>query len=610
MANRIKGITVEIGGDTTGLSKALSGVNKEIKSTQSQLKDVEKLLKLDPKNTELLEQKQSLLNQSVEETKKKLDALKEAEQQVQEQFQRGEVSQEQYDALQREIIATENELKNLEREASQSNATLAKIGAVAEDVSTKSGKFADATRGVSTAAGGALVAIGGMAYKAASAADDLNTLAKQTGLSTDTLQSAQYAADRVDVSFETFTGSIAKMTGKLRTNEEGFTALGIATRDANGNLLSSEEIFFNAADALSHISNETERDIAAQELFGKSAADLSGILDDGGAAFREYGDQAREMGLILDEETLNSLNAVNDEIDSIKADALASFAKAGAEALEALSPVLDDVADAISKVLEWIGNLDSGQIKFILSVLAIVAAISPIAGIVSKISGAVAAFTPILSVVGGALKGVFSIIAANPIILVITAIVAAVALLIANWDKVKAKAEELWNKVKTVFDNMKTKIGDTISSIKSFFGGLKLELPHIKLPHFSLTGKLSLSPPSVPHLSVSWYKKAMDNAMLLNSPTIFGASGGKLLGAGEAGTEVVSGANTLMNMIRNAVSENGGNGALLSELQKLNGNILNMAIVLDDGTVVGKLTEGFNASLGAAYISDSKRSLA
>lgn len=117
MADRIKGITVEIGGDTTGLSKALSGVNKEISSTQKELRDVERLLKLDPTNTNLLQQKQRLLAQAVGETKTKLDSLKQAEVQVQSQFKEGKVSQEQYEALQREIIATEQSLKKLESEA-------------------------------------------------------------------------------------------------------------------------------------------------------------------------------------------------------------------------------------------------------------------------------------------------------------------------------------------------------------------------------------------------------------------------------------------------------------------------------------------------------------
>jgi len=118
MADRIKGITVEIGGDTTGLSKALSGVNKEIGTTQKQLRDVERLLKLDPGNVTLLEQKQRLLADSVEQTKQKLDSLKSAEKQVQQQFAQGKVSQAQYDALQREIVATEADLRKAEKAAS------------------------------------------------------------------------------------------------------------------------------------------------------------------------------------------------------------------------------------------------------------------------------------------------------------------------------------------------------------------------------------------------------------------------------------------------------------------------------------------------------------
>ena len=106
MANRIKGITVEIGGDTTKLSKALEGVNKTIKNTQTQLKDVEKLLKLDPTNTELLSQKQRLLADSITTTKDKLATLKTAAEQANQALANGEISQEQYDALQREIVET------------------------------------------------------------------------------------------------------------------------------------------------------------------------------------------------------------------------------------------------------------------------------------------------------------------------------------------------------------------------------------------------------------------------------------------------------------------------------------------------------------------------
>lgn len=113
MASRIKGITIEIGGDTTGLKKALSDVDKSIRDTQSELKDVDRLLKIDPKNTELLSQKQKLLTQAIADTTDKLKVLREAEKQVQEQVKEGKASQAQYDALKREIVATEQAEKNL-----------------------------------------------------------------------------------------------------------------------------------------------------------------------------------------------------------------------------------------------------------------------------------------------------------------------------------------------------------------------------------------------------------------------------------------------------------------------------------------------------------------
>ena len=130
MANRIKGITVEIGGDTTGLDKALKSVNSTIKSTQSSLKDVNRLLKLDPSNTELLSQKQKLLKDAVGATKEKLDALKTAQEQAKQQLENGDLGQDKYDALQREIIETEQELRRLQEQAATTNAALEKMDAV------------------------------------------------------------------------------------------------------------------------------------------------------------------------------------------------------------------------------------------------------------------------------------------------------------------------------------------------------------------------------------------------------------------------------------------------------------------------------------------------
>lgn len=108
--------------------------------------------------------------------------------------------------------------------------------------------------------------------------------------------------------------------------------------------------------------------------------------------------------------------------------------------------------------------------------------------------------------------------------------------------------------IETPINAARDAVRNAIDKIKGFFN-FSWSLPRLKLPHISITGSFSLVPPRVPHFGISWYKKAMDTPMLLNNPTIFGAAGGSLLGAGEAGPEVVSGAATLMDMIRSVVDD-------------------------------------------------------
>lgn len=164
MAKKIKGIVLEIGGDTQPLNKALEGANKQSRDLQSELRQVERLLKLDPKNTELLAQKQKLLTDAVSNTKEKLDTLREAEKQVQEQFKRGEINEEQYRALQREIIKTEQELKKLEGQLKTTGMTAEQLGKKFKDTGSK---MSDIGKSMTTkvtapimAAGAGLVAVG------------------------------------------------------------------------------------------------------------------------------------------------------------------------------------------------------------------------------------------------------------------------------------------------------------------------------------------------------------------------------------------------------------------------------------------------------------------
>lgn len=167
MANLIKGLTIEIGGDTTKLGKALEDVNKKSRDISSELGEINRLLKMDPGNTDLLAQKQQVLAEAIENTGDKLETLKEAEKQVQEQFERGEASEEQLRALQREIIATEKKLATYERAAKETAETIENLGKESEnageglddtgeeakDASKKVDDFADAADDAGEASG-------------------------------------------------------------------------------------------------------------------------------------------------------------------------------------------------------------------------------------------------------------------------------------------------------------------------------------------------------------------------------------------------------------------------------------------------------------------------
>lgn len=545
--NRIKGITIEIGGNTTKLTDSLKNVDKSLKDTQSKLKDVNKLLKLDPSNIELLRQKHDLLSKAVDDTKKRQEELKKA---LEDAKNSGDTkySQEQQNALQRELIETTQDLKQLQDALNHSSPLL-------EAVSAKTGEWSEKTRKMSTAAAGLGAAMIGNAYSAALAVDDLNTLSKQTGFTVEELQKMQYASALVDVDFNTMTGSISKLTRNMANGSEAFSKLGISVKDEmTGQLRDANTVWYETLWALSKVENETQRDALAMELFGKSAADLSGIVDDGGVSLMSYGSEAEELGLILSQDNVDAANKFNDAMDQLKARTSAAFLEAGAALAETLVPALEKLVEIATQVLTWFANLDGGTQAFILTVLALVAAISPILGIISALTGAAAALNvamlPMIATIGG-------------IILAVGAVVAAGVLLYQNWDMIKQKASELWSSITTTFENIKTSISEKIESarqtvsdavekIKGIFN-FSWSLPPIKVPHFSVSGG---EPPwgimgkgSLPKISISWYRKAYDDAVLFNQPTIIPTIGG-LKGFGDGpGSELVIGVNKLREVI-------------------------------------------------------------
>ena len=462
-STKVRGITIELGADTSGLSKALKGVNTEIGKTQKDLKDVERLLKLDPSNTELLAQKQKLLSDRVEETKTKLDALKQAQESIDLSTEDG---QRQYDALTREIVSCENELRQAEQAASGFNATAQKISVAAGNMSQKFGALADKTRALSMAAGGALVGLAGLAVKAGQNADEINTLAKQTGVATDELQKMQYASDLIDVDVSTITGSLRKMKKNLDSNTEAFENLGVATKE-NGQFREITDIFYDTVEALGQIPNETERDIAAMDIFGKSADELAGIIDDGGASLKALGEEAENLGVIIPEEDLQRANELNDQLDRLKAEILPTITQLGIKVIEAIQPYLPAIQDAITKICDSLQNVSPQLVLIVGGILAATAALSPLFSFLSSLSSVIS------TVAGsaGSLSGAFAGISA-PILAIVAAIGSLAAAFIYLWntnEEFRNNITAIWTDLKAKFDEFGNGIVERLNALGGDF---------------------------------------------------------------------------------------------------------------------------------------------
>ena len=312
MAGKIRGITIQLDGDTSGLQKSLKETNKEIKNTQTQLKDVEKLLKLDPTNTELLRQKQELLGKAVGETESKLKNLKKAEDDM--KTKGIDKNSDAFMALQREIAETEQNLKSLKTQADTTTSGIQKIKDVSDKVGTAASTLADKTRGLSTAAAGLVAGLGAMGLKSVQTADELATLSARTGISTDMLQKFAFASDMVDVSTEELATAFQKMKINMDQNPESFEALGVAVTDANGNLRDDETVYWELINALGQVEDETQRDVLAMELLGKSASDLNPLIEAGADTMKALSVQAHQAGYVLDEETLDAFGEFDDQL--------------------------------------------------------------------------------------------------------------------------------------------------------------------------------------------------------------------------------------------------------------------------------------------------------
>ena len=494
-SGRIKGITIEIDGNTTGLQKALAGVDKSLKTTDASLKDINRLLKLDPGNVDLLKQKQEYLGNAIKDVKAKLDIEKEALAQLKD-ADTSEETAEQQRKLEREIIETEAALKKYNDELDDTETELKAAKTATDKAADSTDRMEHETEQAEDAQEGAnqgwttakqvladlvskgleiaIQAVKRLAQAmvdavsdAADYADEILTLSRTTHLSTETLQEFQYMAELVDVSLDTVTGSLTKLTNNMQTAAEGsgaaadaFAALGIDVVGSDGHLRNAEDVFYEVIDALGQMTNETERDAYAMDIFGRSAQELNPIIDAGSDALEDFAEEAHDMGYVLDRDALESLGEMDDSFERVQR----QMEAVRNQIVVALAPAISDIADAF---VEWAQSVDweavAEKIGEVMEV--VIDVVDFVMDHKELVLGAIIAITAAIGALTVAQIAMNVAMTANPIGLIIMLIGALIGIVVA----LEAKFHAFSNFFKEMWEQLKAFIGPIVEAIKNFF---------------------------------------------------------------------------------------------------------------------------------------------
>lgn len=466
----IKGITIEIGGDTTKLSKALSGTNKEIANTKSSLKDVERLLKLDPSNTQLLTQKQRMLTDAVSGTEKKLTTLKTAAQQAKKQLEMGKITQGEFDDLQREIIDTTNDLEELKKQAKGASPALQKLANAGDSIKSAGGKISkvgtSTTKGVAKGIGvavGAATAAGGALVGLAKGTEEMRVnMAKYTTA----FETAGFSAKTAEKTWTDFygilgdsdqsteaVGNLAKLcnsekglatwtkiaTGVYATFGDGLPIEGLT--EAANETAKVGQVTGPLADALNwagvsedEFNKKLEACGSEQERTQLITKTLNGLYSDAAEKYGELnGDtvEARknqaELNKTLAEagaavqpllnQIMRALLPIIKDLSGYLQSGMKELSKHGDEiqsiitnAWAVISPVLQRIPEVIGGIIEKFSNLSPTVQKAIITIAGIALAIGPVltalGGLASGI-GTVLTFAPKLTGVISVVRTVF-----------------------------------------------------------------------------------------------------------------------------------------------------------------------------------------------------------
>lgn len=676
-------------------------------------------------------QKQRLLSGAIDDTEKKLQQLKEADKQAKKQLDSGDLGQDKYDALQREIIETEQRLESLNSEFSSTKG-IGLASANLESIGNKAKSAGQAVQPLSTAA----AALGTAMFATVPATEELRTdLSKLDS----NAREAKAGIDTTREAFKAFnvvsdeTDSSVEATSNLL--QAGFTESNLQ-KAVEG--LSGAYLRFPDTLKIESLADSLQETLAT----GKATGQFGELLDRLGIGAENFSEglskctsdaerQNYALQTLADAGLIDTYNGWKENNQALveSKEANANMQEALADLGSVLAPIVTNVTEFASTVINGFNNADPVVQNFALILIGLVAAIGPVLSAAGSIA-------TIMSTIGASASGAAigtGLLSSSllPIVGIIAGVVAAGVLLYKNWDTVKEKAGQLskWvgekfdaigngidkamsaaqetvdeklsniknayeehgggiqgvaagamegikgfytagytfidkltggklsNIVSTFSEKMtsaKSKVSNSLSNIKSDFrSGLgnayttvagklnsiktkftdtmnsakekvssgikkikgafdfKWSLPKLKLPHFKVSGGKApwgfMGQGSLPKISVSWYKKAMDNAYILNGASIFGSMNGKLLGGGESGSEMVVGTQHMMNMIRQATSQsnlavitaiNNMTRLTLAMMERYFPQFANMKMVTDTGAIIGELAPGVNNKLG------------
>lgn len=358
----LKGITVEIGGDTTKLGDAILKARKSASDLSGELRGVESLLKLDPTNTVLLAQKQDILAESIAGAKDKLKMLIAAQESMSNQLADGKISPEQYRDFEREIESTRQQLTRLEAAASGTDDAVADVGGAAKEA----GEKAEKASGGWTVLKGALADLAASAIKTAASAisdtaqemitgaaeygDTIDKMSQKMGMSSDAYQEWDFVLQHCGASIESLKPAMKTLATAAENGSDAFTQLGISQEQLAG--MSQEQLFDATIAGLQNVTDETQRTYLAGKLLGRGATELGPLLNTSADDVADMRAQVHDLGGVMGSDAVKAAAAYQDSLQNMQY----AFSGLKNNISGELLPTLTLIMDGVTKMLTGGGD--------------------------------------------------------------------------------------------------------------------------------------------------------------------------------------------------------------------------------------------------------------